>query len=150
MKRNIGEVKEMGNKQYVNSLINNSATIREALAEDLAGAPHKAVRYNGDGRLAVPAADGDPAIGVLLSGVPEEGGVTKAGTQVDVLIRHIGLAEAGEALKKGDFLAASATGALKKAAAGHYILGIAMTEAALAGDLVQVQITNSGYAPASN
>ena len=62
-----------------------------------------------------------------------------------MLIRHIGLIEAGEAIAKGDLLTVSTTGQAKKAASGNFILGIAMTAASAAGELVQIQITQSGY-----
>lgn len=136
----------MAGKQYLNAFINNSATICDVLAADLTDAPHKAVGYNSSGKLSVPAADGDPVIGIILSDAPaDDSNITKAGTEIDVLTRQTGLAEAGAAVKKGDFLAAAATGKVKKAAAGNYILGIAMTDASAAGELVQIQITHSGY-----
>lgn len=140
----------MAGKQYLNAFINNSSTIRGVVAADIADAAHKAVVYDSNGNLTLPAADGDPAVGVILSDAAAyDNGtsfVTKAGTEVDVLISRIGLIEAGEAVKKGDFLAACATGQAKKAAAGEFILGIAMTEATMAGELAQIQITKSGYA----
>lgn len=140
----------MGQKQYLNAFINNSATIRDITAADITNAPHKAVAYNSDGKLALPAADGNPAIGIILSDTSaydsDNGLVTKAGTEIDVLIRHIGLIEAGEAIAKGDLLTVSTTGQAKKAAGGNFILGIAMTAASAAGELVQIQITQSGYA----
>ncbi len=136
----------MADKQYLNAFINNSATIRDVLATDVTDAPHKVVAYNADGKLALPAVDGDPAIGVILSDTPaSDSGVTKANTEVDILIRCIGLAETEAEVKKGDFLTATAKGTVKKAATGDYILGIAMTETTTAGELVQIQITNSGY-----
>lgn len=140
----------MGQKQYLNAFINNSATIRDITAADITNAPHKAVAYNSDGKLALPSADGNPAIGIILSDTSaydsDSGLVTKAGTEIDVLIRHIGLIEAGEAIAKGDLLTVSTTGQAKKAASGNFILGIAMTAASAAGELVQIQITQSGYA----
>lgn len=137
----------MNGKQYLNAFINNSATIRDVLAADVKNAPHKAVAFNADGRLALPAADGAPAIGVILSDAPaNDSGVTPAGAEIDVLIKHIGLAEAGAAVAKGDFLTATTDGTVRKAAAGEYILGIAMTAAAAAGELAQVYITHGGYA----
>lgn len=137
----------MNGKQYLNAFINNSATIRDVLAADVKNAPHKAVAFNADGRLALPAADGTPAIGVILSDAPaNDSGVTPAGAEIDVLIKHIGLAEAGAAVAKGDFLTATTDGTVRKAAAGEYILGIAMTAAAAAGELAQVYITHGGYA----
>ncbi len=136
----------MSNKQYLNAFINNSSTIHDVLAEDITDAPHKVVAYNTDGKLALPAADGVPVIGIILSDAPaDDSYITKAGTEIDVLIRLTGLAEAEEALKKGDFLTATTKGTIKKAVSSDYIFGIAMTEVTAAGELVQIQITNSGY-----
>lgn len=137
----------MNGKQYLNAFMNNSATIRDVLAADVMDAPHKAVAYNADGKLALPAADGDPAIGLILGDAPaNDSGATPAGTEVDVLIKDIGLMEAGAAVAKGDFLTATKDGTARKSAAGEYIFGIAMTAASAAGELVQVRITQSGYA----
>ena len=137
----------MNGKQYLNAFINNTATIRDVLAADVQDAPHKVLAYNAEGKLALPAADGDPAIGIILSDAPtNDSGITPSGAEVDVLIRHIGLAEAGAAVAKGDFLTATADGTVRKAAAGEYVLGIAMTAATAAGELAQVYITHSGYA----
>lgn len=133
-------------KQYLNAFINNSTTIRGVLAADITGAPHKAVAFNSEGKLSLPAADGDPVVGTLLSDTPaDDSGKTAAGTEVDVLIKNIGLIEAGAAIAKGDLLTVSTEGTAKKAAAGNFILGIAMTKAEVAGELVQIQITKSGY-----
>ena len=89
----------MNGKQYLNAFINNTATIRDVLAADVQDAPHKVLAYNTDGKLALPAADGDPVIGIILSDAPaNDSGVTPSGAEVDVLIRHIGLAEAGAAV----------------------------------------------------
>lgn len=141
----------MSSKQYLSAFMNNSATIRDVLAADVEGAPHKVLAYNADGKLALPAADGTPVIGIVLSDAPaSDSGVTPAGTEVDVLIRHIGLAETGAAVAKGDFLTSTEDGTVRKAAAGEYILGIAMTAAAAAGELAQVYITHSGYAKAAS
>ena len=76
--------------------------------------------------------------------------MSKAGTEVDVLIKDIGLALAGGAIKKGEHLTATTTGAVQKAAAGNFILGIAMTATTAAGELVQIQMTKSGYEKAAS
>ena len=82
----------MANKQYLNAFINNSATIREQLAADITDASHRAVAYDSSGKLVLPAADGEAALGILLSDTnADNGGITKAGTEVDVLIKNIGL-----------------------------------------------------------
>ena len=139
----------MSKKQYLTAFMNNSATIRDVVGVDITDAPHKVVAYNADGKLILPAAAGVPAVGVVLSDAAayDTGTalVTKAGMEVDVLIKDIGLAEAGEAVAKGDLLTASAAGTVKKAASGKFILGVAMTTALEAGELVQIQITKSGY-----
>ena len=141
----------MNGKQYLNAFMNNTATIRDVLAADVKDAPHKALAYNSDGKLALPAAAGDPVIGIVLSDAPaDSGGVTPAGTEVDVLIKSIGLIEAGAAVAKGDLLTVTTDGTARKAAAGEYILGIAMTAATAAGELAQVYITHSGYAKAAS
>ena len=70
----------MADKQYLNAFMNNSATIRDVLAADVTDAPHKAVTYDAEGKLILPAADGDPAIGILLSDTAaNDSGVSKAG-----------------------------------------------------------------------
>ena len=133
------------NKQYLNAFMNNSATIRDVLKEDIKDAPHKAVTYNDEGLLIVPAQDGDPALGLILSDAPATyEGVTKKGTEVDVLIKDIGLAVASAAVKKGDLVTTATEGKLKKAEAGNFIFGIALTAAAEDGDTFQVQITKGG------
>ncbi len=139
----------MSQKQYLTAFIHNSASIRDVVGADITDAPHKAVAYNEDGKLVLPAADGDPAVGVVLSDAAgyDTGAalVTKAGMELDVLIKDIGLAEAGEAIAKGDLLTASASGTVRKAVSGNFIFGVAMTAAQEAGELVQLQITKSGY-----
>ncbi len=140
----------MAGKQYLNAFINNSATIRDALGADVTDAPHKVVTYDSNGKLTLPAADGDAAIGLILSDAPgcESGSsmVTKSGTEVDVLIKDIGLGIAAAAIVKGALVTATAAGKVQTAATGNVILGLAMTSAAADGELVQVQLTKGGYA----
>ena len=134
------------NKQYLNAFMNNSATIRDVLKADIKDAPHKAVVYDTDGKLIVPAVAGDPAVGLILSDTPANyEGVTKAGTEVDVLIKDIGLGTASGAIAKGDLVTTDTDGKLKKAEDGNFIFGMAMTAAGADGELVQVQITKGGY-----
>lgn len=142
----------MSAKQYLTAFMNNTATIRDVLAADIEDAPHKAVAYDSDGKLALPAADGAPVVGIILSDAAafDTGSalVSKAGMEVDVLIKNIGLIEAGEAVAKGDLLTVDTDGCAVKATAGDFILGMAMTAATTAGELVQIHITKSGYAVA--
>ena len=134
-------------KEYLNAFMNNSATVRGTLASAITGAPHKAVVFDSDGNIALPTAAGDPALGFVLSDAPGgDTGETPAGTEVDVLIKDIGLGEASAAIAKGAAVSVTATGTLATAAKGDFILGFAMTAASAKGELVQVQITKSGYA----
>lgn len=133
------------NKQYLNAFMNNSATIRDVLKADIKDAPHKAVAYDTDGKLIVPKTAGDPAIGLILSDTPATyDGVTKAETEVDVLIKDIGLGTASGAIAKGDPVTTDTDGKLKKAEAGNFIFGFAITAATADGDTFQVQITKGG------
>lgn len=137
----------MSRKEYLNAFINNSATIRDTLKIAIKDAPHKAVAYDAEtGQLIVPAKKGDPAIGLILSDTPaNHSGETPAGTDVDVLIKEIGLGIASEAIKKGEFVTTGTEGKLAKALGGDFIFGIAITAAQEDGDTFQVQITKSGY-----
>lgn len=136
----------MARKDYLNAFINNSATIRDVLKSDITDAPHKAVTYDEDGTLIVPAAKGDPALGLILSDTHANySGVTPAGTPVDVLIKDIGLGIASGEIKKGDLVTTDTDGKLAKAEDGNFIFGVAITAAAADGELVQVQITKGGY-----
>ena len=137
----------MERKDYLNAFMNNSATIRGVLKADIEEAPHKAVAFDDDGTLKVPAAEGDPVVGLVLSDTPADGsGKTAAGTEVDVLIKDIGLGIAAEEIKPGNLVMADTEGKLKKATEGKFVLGMAVTHAAADGELVQVQITKGGYA----
>lgn len=136
----------MKGKDYLNAFMNNSATIRDVLKADITDAPHKAVTYDSDGKLIVPAAAGDPAVGLILSDTPSNyEGVTKAGTEVDVLIKDIGLGTASGAIAKGNLVTTDTDGKLKKAEDGNFIFGMALTATTADGELVQVQITKGGY-----
>ncbi len=135
--------------EFLTAFINNSSTIREKLGADIANAPHKAVMYDANGDV-VTATAGDKAIGLLLSdthqtdvsGTP----TAKKGEEVTVLIKNIGLAEAGAAIAKGDLVSVNASGQVVTAAAGEFVFGRAFTAAAAAGELVQVQINHAASA----
>ena len=59
--------------------------------------------------------------------------------------KDIGKWEAAGAIAVGAELATDATGKAVAATSGAFIIGVALTAATTAGDLVQVQITKSGY-----
>jgi hypothetical protein len=134
-------------KEYLNAFINNSPTVREKLGADIVNAPHKAVAYDENGNIVLATA-GEGAIGILLGDTRQEGAggtpAAKAGQEADVLIKHIGLLEAGGAIAKGAPVTINASGQGVTAAAGDFVFGFAFTAASAAGELAQVQITRSG------
>jgi hypothetical protein len=128
------------NHEYLTAFINNSATITEKAGEDIPEPAHKAVMYDSNGDVVL-ATSGDKAIGVILSDTLNP---VKQGRLVNVLIRHIGLLEAGGAIAKGDPVTVNASGQGVAAASGDFIFGWAYTATVEEGECVQVQITRSG------
>jgi hypothetical protein len=130
-----------GKLERLNSFINESATIVENAGAALSEPAHKAVMYDTNGDVVI-AASGDKAIGLILSSSLDP---IEQGRQVHILIKYIGLGEAGTALNKGDLLTVNASGQLIPATSGAFIFGRAFTSVANAGEDVQVQINQMGY-----
>lgn len=141
---------QLDNHEYLTAFIDNSPTRRETLGENIENAPHKAVMYNTDGNIVL-ATDAEKAVGILLSDTHQtniNGTMTaKKGEETTVLIKNIGLLEAGAAIAKGDLVTINATGQGEPATAGSFIFGRAFTAAAAKGELVQVQICPAGTMP---
>ena len=129
-------------KEYLNAFMNNSATIREVAGAEIKNAAHKAVAYNANGKVILPASAGAVAVGFILSDTLD----LAEGDETNILIKDIGLGEASAAIAKGAAVTVTTAGTLATAASGNFILGFAMTAASAAGELVQVQLTKSGYA----
>ena len=89
----------MGEHEYLNSFINNSSTIIEKAGADIINPAHKAVMYDDKGDVVI-AVSGEKAIGVVLSGASSD--VVK-GETLNVLIKDIGLIEAGGEVFKGRY-----------------------------------------------
>lgn len=139
-------------KQYLNATINNSATIRGKATAAITNAAHKAVAFDANGGLILPASAGAVAVGVVLSdpAATEDASdnlITAAGAEIDVAIKDITFIEASAAISAGAAVAVTTTGAAVTADEGNFILGYAMTAAAEAGELIQIQITKSGFVP---
>lgn len=138
---------QLNNHEYLTSFIDNSPTRQETLGADIEGAPHKAVMYNEDGNIVL-ATDAAKAVGILLSDTRQiivDGKLTaQKGAAVTVLVKNIGLLEAGEEISKGDLVTINDKGQGKTAASGDFVFGRAFTAAAAAGELVQIQICPIG------
>jgi hypothetical protein len=128
---------------FINASINDSPTIVIKAGGDIASPAHKAVKFDASGN-AVLAVAGDVPIGVIIGAVTD---LVKAGEDLAVLVKDIGLITAGGTVAPGDPIAVGAGGAAVKAAADDFILGFAITGAA-AGGTAQIQITKSGFVPA--
>jgi len=129
-----------GKLERLNAFINSSAVVAEIAGADIAEPAYKAAMYDENGNVAV-ATDGAKAFGLILGNTP---GPIAKGRQVDVLIKDIGLLEAGGGIAKGDPVTVNASGQGTKAAKGDFIFGWAFTGAA-SGECAQVQISRSGH-----
>lgn len=129
---------------FFNAAINDSPTITAPAGAALTTSAGLAVKFDASGNFIL-AGDGDAAIGVLLSNTDDD---IAAGDDLTAQIKEIGLIVAGAAIPVGSEIAVGAGGAAVVAAAGKFILGYALVDAAV-GDVFPVQITKSGYKPAA-
>ena len=132
-------------KNYNGVQINPSATIVEKAGAEIADVRNRIVKFDGNGNVVLAAAGTDIPVGIAIieagyndiSGV--EAGKVKAGERVDILVKDMGVVLAGATIKKGQEVAAGADGLAAAAAAGNYVLGIALDNAE-AGEFVEIQI----------
>lgn len=129
-------------KTYLGTTINSSPTVVFPAGADISGARCVALALS-NGKLALPAA-GAMALGISIGETDED---VAAGTDIDIQIKDIGKWMAGEAIAVGDELMTDAAGKAVKATSGKFVMGVALTAAATAGSLVQVQLAKMGYKP---
>lgn len=122
-------------KNFNGVQINNSATIVEAAGAEIADCRNRIMKYDGNGNVVLATAGTDIPLGIALieSGYNDisgkESGKVASGDDVDIQVKDIGYVMAGATIKKGQELAAGANGLAAVAAAGNYVLGIALTSA---------------------
>ena len=106
---------------------------------DVADIRNLILKYDTDGNVVV-AADGTaPLLGVSIieggyndiSGV--EAGNVKKGEDVDILIKDIGFVIASAEIKKGQEVTATTGGKAAVAAAGDYVIGVALNNVSAGG-----------------
>ena len=129
-----------GPLERLNSFINSSSTIVEKAGVNIAAPAHKAVMYDTDGNVVI-ATSGDKAIGLILSSSLDP---IEKERQVHIIIKDIGLVEAGGEINKGDLITINANGQAITAASGAFVFGRAFTTAAVAGEVIQAQINQMG------
>lgn len=132
-------------RNFNGAQINPSPTIVEAAGAAIDDVRNRIVKYDANGNFVL-ATDGTaPLVGIAIieAGYNDitgkESGKVAAGDDVDILIKDMGVVVAGAEIKKGQEVTAGADGVAAVAAAGDYVIGIALSNAAADGFL-HVQI----------
>lgn len=133
------------NKTFFGTTINPSATIVRPAKVDIDGAQGIALALDG-GEVKLPA-KGANVIGLSLFTNDD---AIKAGEDVDIQVKDMGKWIASGAIAEGAELATDATGKAAVAAAGDFIVAVALSEATEAGDVIDVQLMKAGYKPAGD
>ena len=121
-------------KNFNGTQINQSPTISEKAGADVTDIRNLILKYDTDGNVVV-AADGTaPLLGVSIieSGYNDISGVKK-GEDVDILIKDIGFVIASAEIKKGQEVTATTGGKAAVAAAGDYVIGVALNNVSAGG-----------------
>lgn len=127
---------------YYGTTINESPVIAGIAAADMEKTAFLAVKFDGEGKIAVADEKGKNVLGLL----PAEQEDIKAGGTVTVQVKDMGLWKASAAFNAGDELTTTADGKAAKAESGDFITAIALEKAESDGDIVKVQIVKAGYA----
>ena len=117
---------------YTATSINESPVIVDKAGADIADVRGKAVKFDTNGAIVLAGA-GEAALGV---GIMTNDTDLKAGADVHVQIKDIGLVCAGAAIKKGEALEVGTNGAFIKATSGKPV-AIALQAATAAGEYIQ-------------
>lgn len=129
---------------YLNHGYNDSPVVYGEANAALTAPAMKAFALNSSGKVILPAASGDFALGIALANTED----VAAGGRIDLQVKDGCYAIAGETVKRGDLLMAHTDGTLKKATAGKNVLAVALADAA-SGKPCQVYIMRTLIAPAS-
>lgn len=120
---------------YLTHAINDTGVIYGEANAAISAPAMKAVALNSSGKVILPASSGDFAIGIVLADAAD----IASGGRVNIQIKDICFALAGETIKRGDLLMAHTDGSVKKATAGKCVLGIALGDGA-SGKPVEMMI----------
>lgn len=123
----------MANRNFNGVQINQSVTIVEKAGQNVADCRNRLFAYDENGKV-IPAADGKkPIVGIALieAGLNDisgaDSGSLKAGEDVDIQIKDIGYVLAGAKITKGAEVTSGADGLAAPAAAGDYVIGLALS-----------------------
>lgn len=121
------------------STINATPTRVFESLNDIENARGKAVKINSDGLAEICESESDPFMGLIIYQGRQD---VKAGEEISVQIKDIGLGIAGGEISVGDYVTISSEGKLVKAT-GSFAVGQAMGNA-VENQAFYVQITKSG------
>ena len=133
-------------RNYRGAQFNQSLTIVEQAGAAIEDVRNLIMKYDGNGNVIPATAGTDIPVGIALIETGcnditgQTSGMVEVGDNVDILIKDRGVVLAGETIKKGQEVAAGANGLAAVAAAGNYVLGIALSNAS-AGEYMEVQIS---------
>lgn len=125
---------------YTANQINNSATIVRKAGAAMASETDvrcKAVKFDASGDVVLAGA-GENAIGIAIITNDEK---VKAGEDIDIQVKEIGIGISGAEVAAGAELASDANGKLVPAVAGNFVLATALEAASGANKFIRVQIT---------
>lgn len=128
---------------YIGDSINASPTIAERAGAAIPGGAGLAVKYDANGCIVPCATAGEPALGVIIM---QQGDVA-VGDSVTVQIKDVATCVSGGAVSKGALVAVNASAQAVAAEAGAFAIGMALSGASAAGQMVQVQICKCGFVP---
>lgn len=120
-------------KNYNGTLINKSVTITEPAGSEIADVRNLIMKYDANGSVVPATAGTDIPVGIAIieAGINDisgkESGKAAAGDDIDIQIKDIGVVIASEDISKGQEVSAAAGGLAAVAAAGDYVLGIALS-----------------------
>ena len=134
------------NRNFNGTQINQSVTITEKAGAEIKDVRNRIVKYDENGNVVLAAAGTDIPVGIALieAGYNDitgaASGKAASGDDVDIQIKDIGFVLAGAEIKKGQEVTAGADGKAAVAAAGNYVLGIALNHV-MENGYCKVQIT---------
>lgn len=135
----------MAKRNYNGVQINPSPTIVEKAGAAIDDVRNRILKYDENGNVVLATAGSDIPVGVAIieAGYNDitgkESGKVETGDDIDILIKDMGVVIAGETIKKGQEVTAGANGLAAAAAAGNYVLGIAL-DTVEANDYLVLQI----------
>ena len=142
-------------KNFNGVQINGTPTITEKAGAAITDCRNRILKYDSNGDVVLAAAGTDIPLGIAIieAGCNDitgaESGKVSIGDDVDIQVKDIGYVMAGVAITKGQEIAAGANGLAAVAAAGNYVLGIALSNAK-ANEYCRIQIAKYQKAAAAS